>query len=728
MISIKDLIIKIKKYNPNASGPLITKAYEFAAKVHEGQRRRSGEPFIVHPVGTAEILTEMGMDDATIEAALLHDVIEDAGITHETIAESFGTDVAVLVSGVTKIGRITFKSAEQAQAENIRKMLVAMAEDIRVIIIKLADRLHNMRTLEYLTPEKQRAKAVETLEIYAPLAHRLGISSFKWELEDRSFAALEPKKYAKIEAMVAERRAEREQYVSEIINIIESEMKKHRIKGTITGRPKHFYSIYQKMVRSSKEFSEIFDLIAVRIMVNDIKDCYAALGIIHSLWTPIPGRFKDYIAMPKFNMYQSLHTTVVGPQGRSLEIQIRTPQMNQTAEFGIAAHWQYKEKGTATESFRERLSWFKQMLEWQGDVKDPREFMETLKIDLFQDEVFVFTPKGKVVSLQNGATPIDFAYSIHTDVGHACIGAKVNGKIVPLGYQLRNGDMIEVLTSKTAAGPSRDWLKIAKTSRARNKIRQWFSKEMREDTEHLGRETLARLVKKQGLDASQMLSTEMLKFAAEELKFQKPEVLFSAIGAGKVSAQHVLTKIIKELSKQGFDQAQEELAEMLFRPERRKTIAAAGVRVQGIDSALIRLARCCNPVPGDKIIGFITRGRGVSVHRTDCSNIEDLMKSPDRMIDVSWDAQSTQTFPVEIQVEAMDRTKLLRDISTSISEAGLNIISASLAVSKGQVVIMKFIVEIGNIDHLSSVLTGIKKIDDVFDAYRVTPGDRGAGV
>lgn len=721
MLSIKQLIDKIKKYNPDTDVKLISKAYEYAAKVHEGQFRYSGEPYILHPVSVADILTGLGMDDSTIAAALLHDVIEDADVSYETIVDMFGNEVAALVSGVTKIGRITFKSREEAQAENIRRMLVAMAEDIRVIIIKLADRLHNMRTIEHLQPEKQKQISKETLDVYAPLAHRLGISSFKADLEDLSFAILEPKKYTKIDAMIAERRTQREERVDDLKTALETELKKHKVKALIKGRPKHYYSIYQKMVRSGKEFSEIFDLIALRIIVGGIRDCYAALGVVHSLWTPMPGRFKDFIATPKFNMYQSLHTTVIVPGGKSLEIQIRTEEMDQTAEYGIAAHWHYKERSKQPESFKERLSWFRQMLEWQDEVKDPREFMETLKIDLFQDEVFVFTPNGKVISLQAGSTPIDFAYAVHTDVGHSCIGAKINNKIVPLEYHLQNGDIVEILTSKTAGGPSRDWLKIVKTSRSRNKIRQWFSKEMREDAEHFGKETLQRQVKKQGLELSQVLSQEMLKFVAEELNYQKPELLYTAIGAGKVSAQHVLTKIIKELSKRGEEQAPEDITAQIAKIERPRTASTGGVRVQGIESALVRLARCCNPVPGDVIIGFITRGRGVSVHRLDCTNTKELLKTPDRMIPVEWDLKTSQIFPVEVQVEALDRTKLLRDISTTISEAGLNIVSASLSISKTHVAVMRFIVEIGNIDHLNSVIAGIKKIDDVYDAYRVVP-------
>lgn len=719
-MSERELIQKIKKYNPRADVKLIQRAYAFARESHSEQYRRSGEEYILHPLGVAQILADLELDTSTIAAALLHDVIEDAAVPLEKVEEIFGSEIASMVDGVTKLGRLTFKTAEEVQAESLRKMLIAVARDIRVILIKLADRLHNMRTLSHLNKQKQLEKAKETLEIYAPLAHRLGISQLKWELEDLAFEVLEPKKYSEIQKMVAERRPEREKYVNELVEVLTNELRKVGIKSEIQGRAKYFYSIYQKMVQQGKEFNEIYDLIAVRVLVDTVKDCYGALGVIHALWKPVPGRFKDYIAMPKFNMYQSLHTTAIGPMGRPLEIQIRTREMHRTAEYGIAAHWMYKEKGREKGGLVDRLAWFRQVLEWQKEMKDPREFMETLKIDLFQNEVFVFTPKGRVISLPAGSTPIDFAYAIHTDVGHRCVGARANNRIVPLEYKLRNGDIIEILTSKTAGGPSRDWLKIAKTSRARNKIRQWFSKESREDSEHLGKESLLRAIRKHGLDVQELVGSELMQTVVKDLNFNKLEDLYASVGMGKTSPQHVVTRLMKELSKQKQEaEPGVELEEEI--PAVREPGPAVGVKVKGIEGVLTRLARCCNPVPRDAIVGFITRGRGISVHRQDCPNMKGLMESPDRMIEVGWDTKQPATFPVEIQVEALDRTKLLRDISTVISDAGLNILSANVTTGRNQVAISRFVVEIGNIDHLQNILSNIKKIDAVYDAYRVLP-------
>lgn len=719
-MSERELIQKVKRYNPRADVKLIQRAYEFARQSHSEQYRRSGEEYILHPLGVAQILADLELDTSTIAAGLLHDVVEDAGVSVEKVEEGFGKEIAEMVDGVTKLGRLSFKTAEEAQAENLRKMLIAVARDIRVILIKLADRLHNMRTLRYLGQKKQLEKARETLEIYAPLAHRLGISQLKWELEDLAFQALERKKYSQIQKMVAERRLERQRYVNELVEILKNELRKVGIKSEIQGRAKHFYSIYQKMVQQGKEFNEIYDLIAVRVLVDTVKDCYGALGVIHSLWKPVPGRFKDYIAMPKFNMYQSLHTTAIGPMGRPLEIQIRTRGMHRTAEYGIAAHWMYKEKAKDKGSLADRLAWFRQVLDWQKEMKDPREFMETLKIDLFQNEVFVFTPKGQVVSLPAGSTPIDFAYSIHTDVGHRCVGARINNRIVPLEYKLRNGDIVEILTSRTAGGPSRDWLTIVQSSRARNKIRQWFSKESREDSEHLGKESLQRAIKKQGLDIHQLTSSDLMQTVVKDLNFAKLEDLYASVGMGKTSPQHVVTRLVKELSKLKQEvEPGPELEEEI--PTVREEIAPVGVRVKGIEGVLTRLARCCNPVPRDSIVGFITRGRGISVHRRDCPNMRELLETPDRIIEVGWDTKQPATFPVEIQVEALDRTKLLRDISTVISDAGLNILSANVSTGRNQTAISRFVVEIGNIDHLQNILSSIKKIDAVYDAYRVLP-------
>ncbi len=724
-MDIKELLRKIKKYDSKADTKLIQKAYDFSVTSHRNQYRRSGVPFVEHPLGVAEILSDLELDTSTVVAALLHDVVEDAGVPLSEVEDKFDKEIADLINGVTKLGRLTFKTAEEAQAENLRKMLIAVAKDIRVILIKLADRLHNMRTLTYLDREKQIQKARETLEIYAPIAHRLGISQLKWALEDLSFQILEPKKYSQIQKMVAERRPEREAYLDGLIKMLSTQLRKAGIKGEIAGRAKHFYSIYQKMVQRGKEFNEIYDLIAVRVLVDTIKDCYGTLGIIHTLWKPVPGRFKDYVAMPKFNMYQSLHTTVIGPAGKPLEIQIRTKEMHRRAEYGIAAHWSYKEKSREKSTLSERLAWFRQILDWQKEMKDHREFMETLKVDLFQDEVFVFTPKGEVISLPASSTPIDFAYTIHTDVGHSCIGARVNDRIVPLEYKLRNGDIVEIITSKTSSGPSRDWLNIVKTTRARNKIRQWFSKESREDSEHLGKESLIRTMRKQGLDAQEIFGSELLETVSENLNFVKVEDLFASIGMGKTSPQHVVTRLIKELNRQKQEVEGVEAEEEIVIPT--KEIIPIGVKVKGIGDVLVRLARCCNPVPRDEIVGFITRGRGISVHRRDCPNMKDLMNSPDRIIEVGWDTKQPATFPVEIQVEALDRTKLLRDISTVISDAGLNILSANVTTGRNQVAVSRFVVEIGNIDHLQNILNNIKKIDVVYDAYRVLPKKKKAG-
>lgn len=723
----EELIKKIRKYNSRADINLVRRGYEFAQKHHSEQYRKSGEDYILHPLGVAEILADLELDISTIVAGLLHDVIEDTEVSDAQIKEEFGDEIYELTDGVTKLGRLIFKTQEEHQAENLRKMMLAIAKDIRVILIKLADRLHNMRTLNYLNREKQIQKAGETLDIYAPIAHRLGMSEMKSELEDLAFNTLEPKKYAEIQKMVVARLEEREKYLDGLAEALTKELRRVGIKPEISGRAKHFYSIYQKMIQREKEFNEIYDLTALRILVDNLKDCYGALGIVHSLWKPIPGRFKDYIAMPKFNMYQSLHTTVIDPLGKPLEVQIRTHEMHQTSEYGIAAHWKYKEKVKKEDKFSNKLLWFKQMLEWQSELKDPNEFMKTLKIDLFQDEVFVFTPNGKVLSLPVGSTPLDFAYTVHTDVGHRCVGAKINNRIVPLEYKLKNGDMVEILTSKTTGGPSRDWLKIVKTSRAKNKIRQWFSKENREDSEHLGKELLHRAMRKHGLEIRETISSKYMQSVVEKLNFTKQEKLFESIGSGKTSPQQVITKLINAINKD-----KDEKVSIVEEEEKFETVRPSkppssniGVKVKGIDNVLIRIARCCNPVPPDDIIGFITRGRGVSIHRRDCLNAKELISATDRIIDVAWDTKQAANFIVEIQVEALDRAKLLRDISTVLGDSGLNILSASVGTGRNQVAICRFVFEIGNIDHLENVLLNIKKIDAVFDAYRLLPGKTG---
>lgn len=712
---------KVRQYNPKSDTKLIKKAYEFANRVHQDQYRRSGEEYIQHPLGVAEILADLQLDSTTIAAGLLHDVVEDSPLTLEKLKKEFGEEITNLVNGVTKLGRIKYKSAEESQAKNLRKMLLAMAQDIRIILIKLADRLHNMRTLCHLTSDKQKAKAQETLEVYAPLAHRLGMYQIKGELEDLAFLNLRPKRYAEIEQLVAQRDIERQAFLNGIIKMLNEELKRARVKAEVAGRAKHYYSIYQKMVKEDREFDEIYDLIAVRVIVSSIKDCYAALGVIHSIFKPVPGRFRDYIAMPKFNMYQSLHTSVIGPEGRHLEIQIRTEAMHRTAEYGIAAHWRYKEGEKEADQFEERLAWLRQTLDWQSDLKDPREFMENLKIDLLENEVFVFTPKGKVLNFPKGATPVDFAYGIHSDVGEQCVGSRVNNKIVPLEYELKSGDVVEIITSKSSPGPSRDWLNIVKTTKARNRIRQWFAKEEKKESQGLGREMLQRAIRKQGLSIQKSMSQDVLQVVAKEYNFSDVEGLFASIGTGWTSAQQVTTRIIHKLTKKpaAATVVEKEVAKAIPLAEARP--ALAGVRVKGLTDVLVRLAHCCNPVPHDGIVGFITRGRGVSVHRKDCPNVKLLEKELDRFIDVSWDERLPAAFKVEVKVEALDRTKLLRDITTVLGEYNINILSASVSINKDHIATTRLTFEVGDLNLLNDILQNIRKIDGVFDAYRVLP-------
>ncbi len=719
---------QVREYNPDVDLTGLDEAYEFARQAHEGQMRKSGEPFFVHPVEVCLILAELHLDTATLQAALLHDVVEDSSVPLSEIKRRFGEEVAALVDGVTKLGKIKFASLEETQSQNLRKMLIAMAKDIRVILIKLADRLHNMRTLSALPPERRRDKAIETMEIYAPLAHRLGISSIKWELEDLAFYYLEPKRFHQVQKMVAESREARERYLQQVIDQLQSELGAVGIGAEIAGRPKHLYSIYQKMSHKGKDFNEIYDLIALRVLTDSVKDCYGALGTVHSIWKPVPGRFKDYVAMPKFNMYQSLHTTVIGPAGRPLEIQIRTEEMHRTAEYGVAAHWRYKEDRRGDESFDERLAWLRQMLEWQTELKDPREFMEALKIDLFEDEVFVFSPKGDVISLRRGSTPIDFAYAIHTEVGHHCVGAKVNGSIVSLGYELQMGDQVEVLTNKSS-GPSRDWLNIVKTSSARSKIRTYFSKASREDDLQHGRDELGKVMRKHGLGLSGRATMRALDEVSTEMNFQSAEDLLAHIGAGKASAKQVAGKMLKIMSvedpklKEEPDQKGLLPTEPMLAPRSKRRRTGGGVSVKGIDDVLVRLARCCNPVPGDQIVGFVTRGRGVSVHRADCPNARDLLNQPERLIDVEWDRGQDSTYQVEIMIEAVDRMRLLQEVSAKLAEAGVNILSASIATSRDGIATQRFLFELGNMDQLQSLLRSVRSIDGVFEAERMLPGE-----
>ncbi|HEY5432470.1 MAG TPA: bifunctional (p)ppGpp synthetase/guanosine-3',5'-bis(diphosphate) 3'-pyrophosphohydrolase [Coriobacteriia bacterium] len=724
-ITYEQLEKKVAEYNPSADLRVLRHAYEFAARSHEDQMRNSGEPFITHPLAVCGILADMRLDEQTLVAGLLHDTIEDSSATVAQVKAEFGEEVAALVDGVTKLGKIKFDSRDEAQSQNLRKMLIAMAKDIRVILIKLADRLHNMRTIEFLPPDRQRGKAVETMEIYAPLAHRLGISQVKWELEDLAFKVLEPTKYQQIQRLVADSRMAREAYLKQVITELTTELEAIGIKAEISGRPKHFYSIYQKMSQKGKDFNEIYDLIALRIIVDSVKDCYGALGTVHSMWKPVPGRFKDYVAMPKFNMYQSLHTTVIGPAGRPLELQIRTEEMHRTAEYGIAAHWRYKEGGRGDESFDERLAWLRQMLEWQTELKDPREFMEALKIDLFEDEVFVFTPKGDVVSLRKGSTPIDFAYQIHTEIGHHTVGAKINGSIVPLGYELQMGDRVEIMTNKNS-GPSRDWLNIVRTSSARSKIRSFFSKVSRTDDLAKGKDELQKILRKQGLSIGSSTGVRALTAVAKELNFVESDDLLAHIGAGKVSAKLVVGKLIKLLAGAEAPAPEPEKPEFnlttpMQAPRSKRKRSGTGVRVKGIDDLLVRLARCCNPVPGDPLIGFVTRGRGVSVHRADCPNARDLLNSPERIIEVEWDSDASTTYNAEIHIEARDRTGLLRDVTLALAEGGVNVLSASIATDKQGIAAMRFLFELGNMEQLSAVLARVRTLDGVFSADRTIP-------
>jgi guanosine-3',5'-bis(diphosphate) 3'-pyrophosphohydrolase len=654
---LNQLELKVKKIYGQENADRIRQVFAFAEKAHQGQKRSSGEPFSIHPLEVANILVDMGMDVDTIAAGLLHDTVEDTGVSIEELERLFGSEVARLVDGVTKLGRIAYKTKEEQQVENLRKMFLAMAKDIRVIIIKLADRLHNLRTLEYVDEEKQREKAYETLEIYAPLAHRLGIFKIKWELEDTALRFIDPKGYYDLVEKVATKRKEREAYIQEVIKTLKQKLKDINVACEIEGRPKNFYSIYKKMYMQHKEFEQIYDLLAIRIIVNTVKDCYGVLGVAHTLWKPIPGRFKDYIAVPKPNMYQSLHTTVIGPKGEPFEIQIRTFDMHRTAEYGIAAHWKYKEgRKTSDEDMEKKLAWLRQILEWQNESKDAREFMESLKIDLFTDEVFVFTPKGDVIDLVKGATPLDFAYSIHSAIGNKCIGAKVNGKIVPLDYQLQTGDIVEILTQSSSHGPSRDWLKIVKTSQAKSKIRQWFKKEKREENIEKGREMLEREAKRQGFQLSQLTKAEWLEGILKKFSFHSADDMYSAIGYGGINTNQVLTRLIEEYKKANQVEAQGTVRET--RPLKERKSNDKGIQVKGIDNVMVRFAKCCNPVPGDPIIGYITRGRGISVHRNDCINLKDESVEKHRFIDVSWVGEHKASYNAEIQIVRLPSHKV----------------------------------------------------------------------
>ncbi|MFI5056039.1 MAG: RelA/SpoT family protein [Actinomycetota bacterium] len=710
---------KIRTYNPKGDLKMLEAAYRVAEEAHEGQERLSGEPFIEHPLAVAQILADLRLDTTTLEAALLHDTVEDTPVTLDRLREEFGDDVAEIVDGLTKLDKLQFQTRELAQAENVRKMIVAMAGDIRVLLIKLADRLHNMRTLSALPVAKQRRVATETLEIYAPLANRLGVQEVKWELEDLAFKTLHPGPYKEIAQLVETRRDERTRRILELTDTLRQKLKELGIKADVDGRPKHLYSIYEKMVIRGKDFEEIFDLIGVRIQVESMRDCYGALGAVHALWKPVPGRFKDYIAMPKANMYQSLHTTVLGPEGRPIEIQIRTRDMHRTAQYGIAAHWRYKESPKQKEAAD--LAWLGQMMDWLKDLADPREFMEGLRIDLSGGRVFVFTPKGDVTNLPQGATPVDFAYTIHTEVGHRTIGAKVNGKLVPLDYELRTGDSVEILTSKAQGeGPSQDWLQFVVTPRARNKIRQWFARGRREDALDQGKELLQRQMRKQNLPFKRLATDEVLEQVVADLKYPDLDALYVAVGEGHVSPQSVVARLARSVSGTGDEDVTADVP--LARPVRiSKTDVSQGVMVKGLPDVWVKLGRCCTPVPGDGIVGFVTRGQGVSVHRADCPNVKTLRREPERMIEVSWSEGKPTSFVVAIQVEALDRTRLLSDIATVLSDQHVNILAANSTTGRDRITRLRFTFELGDITHLSSILATVKRIDGVYDAYRVVP-------
>lgn len=702
--------------HPGRSTKLIEKAFEGGLVAHSGQVRATGEPYFIHPYGVAKIVAQLGVDDVTISAALLHDAVEDTDLSLDEVAEQYDPAVAAIVDGVTKLDRLSFESKEAQQAASMRKMLLAMAKDPRVLVIKLADRLHNMRTIGVLPEWKQRRTAQETLDIYAPLAHRLGIQEIRWQLEDLAFASLHPRRYAEIDRMVTSRNPERDQYLDIVLKAAKDRLDEVGIAAEVSGRPKHLWSIYEKMVVKAKEFDDIYDIIGMRVITETEKDCWAALGVVHSIWSPVPGRFKDYINSPKFNLYQSLHTTVVSHGGNPLEIQIRTQEMHRRAEFGVAAHWGYKEGSSSDE-----MAWLSRIVDWQKDTPDPAEFLESLRLDLELDEVYVFTPKGKVVTLPAAATPIDFAYSIHTEVGHRCIGAKVNQRLVPLDSKLKSGDTVEIFTSKVQnAGPSRDWLKIVVTPRARNKIRQWFSRERREDAIENGKDELAKAIRKENLPAQKLSNSEALLKISEGLGYGELDALYAAIGEGHVSARSVAQRLLKDLKGgEGEDQLPATVTTNRSSHRRRK---GAGVYVEGLDDVMIRLSKCCSPVPGDDIIGFVTRGRGVSVHRTDCSNAVALSFSDeDRLIEVEWDRDTTGIFTASVEVKALDRSRLLADVTRVLSEHHLNILSSSSHAGPDRVSRMKFEFELADPSHLESVLASLKRLDSVFDAYRALP-------
>ena len=706
------------QHHPESTLDEIDRAFVTAEQKHEGQLRKSGDPYITHPVAVAEILAELGLDQPTLIAALLHDTVEDTGYSLDELKSDFGAEVASLVDGVTKLDKLTY--GPTAEAETLRKMVIAMSKDVRVLVIKLADRLHNARTWKFVPPESAARKARETIDIYAPLAHRLGMNAIKWELEDLSFKVLEPKKFEEIERLVAERSPSRDALTSEVIEAVNADLLTEGISAKVTGRQKHFYSVYQKMVVRGREFNDIYDLVGIRVLVDDVRDCYGVLGSIHARWNPIPGRFKDYIAMPKFNLYQSLHTTVIGPNGKAVEIQIRTFDMHSRAEYGIAAHWKYKSKGSEPAQGPEML-WLKQLHEWQQETEDVGEFLDTLRYDLTTPEVFVFTPKGSVIALPAGSTPVDFAFAVHTEVGYRCVGAKVNGKLVPLESSLTNGDVVEVVTNKNpTAAPSRDWINFVQSPRARSKIKAWFSKERREEAIEAGQESIARQMRKAGLPLQKILAGQALLELAHDLHYSDIETLYAAVGNGHVSSASIVEKLAAAIGdSQEF--AQDRSDEIFIAHSTATKRSTNGVDVEGVDDLLVKLARCCTPVPGDEITGFVTRGSGVSVHRSDCINISDLREHQgDRLVGVKWNAGAKTLFLVNIQVEALDRARLLSDVTRALSDVHVNILNAAVSTSKDRVAISRFTFEMADASHLDAVLSSVRSVEGVYDVYRVT--------
>ncbi|WP_144785005.1 bifunctional (p)ppGpp synthetase/guanosine-3',5'-bis(diphosphate) 3'-pyrophosphohydrolase [Microbacterium sp. BH-3-3-3] len=717
---VDKLLRTVRTHHPKGDLAIIERAYAVADKAHDGQKRQSGEPYITHPLAVAQILAELGLGPKAIAAALLHDTVEDTGYPLDELAADFGDEVAMLVDGVTKLDKV--KYGDSAQAETVRKMIVAMSKDIRVLLIKLADRLHNARTWGFVPPHKAAKKATETLEIYAPLAHRLGIQAIKSELEDLSFAVMHPKLYAEIDSLVKQRTPQREQYVQNVIDAVDADLRELRVRGRVMGRPKQLYSVYQKMVVRGREFDDIYDLIGIRILVGTVRDCYAVLGAIHARWTPLPGRFKDYIATPKFNLYQSLHTTVIGPGGRTVEIQIRTHEMHQQAEFGVAAHWKYKERmagGKAdAKAVDADMAWIAHISDWQAETADPGEFLDSLRFEIGAKEVYVFTPKGRVVGLPTGATPVDFAYAVHTEIGHRTMGAKVNGRLVPLESTLQSGDVVEVFTSKNPdAGPSQDWLGFVKSTRARNKIRGWFTKERREEAIEQGKDSIARAMRRQNLPLQRLMNQDSFTEVARLFHYEDVSALYAAVGEGHVSTQSVIEKVTALVN---VEETSTDPIDIPVGRSRAPRGGDSGVLVRGAPDILVKLAKCCTPVPGDEIVGFVTRGSGVSVHRGDCTNVKSLKEEPDRLIDVEWAPTTKSVFLVQIQVEALDRSGLLSDVTRVLSEHHVNILSATVSTTNDRLALSKFVFEMGDTVHLDRVLNAVRRIDAVYDVYRVT--------